>query len=92
MRTANKLAPRSDHSGIWEGTVPGVQHGQAYKYRITSHVGGYRVEKADPFATFCELPPATASRVWNLDYAWHDGELDVVARRAQRPRRAHVHL
>ena len=70
---SNKLAPRSDHSGIWEGTVPGVQHGQAYKYRITSHVGGYRVEKADPFATFCELPPATASRVWNLDYAWHDG-------------------
>jgi 1,4-alpha-glucan branching enzyme len=70
---SNKLAPRSDHSGIWEGTVPGVQHGQAYKYRITSHVGGYRVEKADPFATFSELPPATASRVWNLDYAWHDG-------------------
>jgi 1,4-alpha-glucan branching enzyme len=70
---SNKLAPRSDHSGIWEGTVPGVQHGQAYKYRITSHVGGYRVEKADPFATFSELPPATASRVWNLDYAWRDG-------------------
>jgi len=70
---SNKLAPRSDHSGIWEGTVPGVQRGQAYKYRITSHVGGYRVEKADPFATFCELPPATASRVWNLDYAWRDG-------------------
>jgi 1,4-alpha-glucan branching enzyme len=69
---SNKLAPRSDHSGIWEGAVPGVQHGQAYKYRIISNVGGYRVEKADPFATFCEHPPATASRVWNLDYAWHD--------------------
>jgi 1,4-alpha-glucan branching enzyme len=69
---SHRLAPRSDHSGIWEGTVPGVQHGQAYKYRITSHVGGYRVEKADPYATFCELPPATASRVWNLDYAWQD--------------------
>ncbi len=69
---SNRLAPRGDQSGIWEGTVPGVQHGQAYKYRIISHVGGYRVEKADPFATFCELPPATASRVWNLDYAWHD--------------------
>ena len=70
---SDKLAPRSDQSGIWEGTVPGVQHGQAYKYRITSHVGGYRVEKADPFATFCERPPATASRVWNLDYTWQDG-------------------
>jgi 1,4-alpha-glucan branching enzyme len=69
---SNRLAPRGDQSGIWEGTVPGVQHGQAYKYRIISHVGGYRVEKADPFATFCELPPATASRVWNLDYTWQD--------------------
>jgi 1,4-alpha-glucan branching enzyme len=69
---SNRLTPRGDHSGIWEGTIPGVQHGQAYKYHITSHANGYRVEKADPFATFCELPPATASRVWNLDYAWHD--------------------
>jgi len=69
---SHRLAPRGDQSGIWEGTVPGVQHGQAYKYRITSHVGGYQVEKADPYATFCELPPATASRVWNLDYAWQD--------------------
>ncbi len=69
---SDRLSPRSDHSGIWEGTVPGVQHGQAYKYHITSHVNGYRVEKADPFATFCELPPATASRVWKLDYTWND--------------------
>ncbi len=69
---SNRLTPRGDHSGIWEGTVPGVQHGQAYKYHITSHANGYRVEKADPFATFCELPPATASRVWKLDYTWHD--------------------
>jgi 1,4-alpha-glucan branching enzyme len=69
---SHRLAPRGDQSGIWEGTVPGVRHGQPYKYRITSHVGGYQVEKADPFATFCELPPATASRVWNLDYAWRD--------------------
>jgi 1,4-alpha-glucan branching enzyme len=69
---ANRLAPRSDGSGIWEGIVPGVHHGQAYKYRITSHVGGYSVEKADPFSVFCELPPATASRVWTLDYTWND--------------------
>lgn len=69
---SHRLAPRSDHSGIWEANIPAVQHGQAYKYRITSHVSGYQVEKADPFGTYCELPPATASRVWNLDYAWHD--------------------
>ena len=69
---ANPLAPRSDHSGIWEGSVAGVRHGHAYKYRINSHVGGYQVEKADPFAICSELPPATASRAWALDYAWQD--------------------
>ncbi|MDP9010008.1 MAG: 1,4-alpha-glucan branching protein GlgB [Pseudomonadota bacterium] len=69
---ANRLAPRPDGSGIWEGMVPEVQHGQAYKYRITSRAAGYSVEKADPFSVFCELPPATASRVWALDYTWND--------------------
>jgi 1,4-alpha-glucan branching enzyme len=69
---ANKLAVRGDGSGIWEGDVPDARHGQAYKYHITSHVGGYRVEKADPFAISAELPPATASRLWNLDYRWND--------------------
>jgi 1,4-alpha-glucan branching enzyme len=37
---ANRLAPRGDQSGIWEGSVPGARHGDAYKYRINSHVGG----------------------------------------------------
>jgi 1,4-alpha-glucan branching enzyme len=69
---ANRLAPRSDHSGIWEGSVPGAGHGHAYKYRINSHIGGYQVEKADPYGVCCELPPATASRVWALDYDWQD--------------------
>ena len=53
---ANPLAARSDHSGIWEGWIPNVRHGQAYKYRITSHVDGYTVDKADPFGIFSELP------------------------------------
>jgi 1,4-alpha-glucan branching enzyme len=69
---ANRLAPRGDQSGIWEGSVPGARHGDAYKYRINSHVGGYQVEKADPYGICCELPPATASRVWALDYVWQD--------------------
>jgi len=70
---ANVLTVRGDESGIWEGWVPGVQNGQGYKYRITSSVGGYTVDKADPYGTFSELPPATASRVWSLDYQWQDG-------------------
>jgi 1,4-alpha-glucan branching enzyme len=30
------------------------------------------VEKTDPFAFFNEIPPKTASIVWDLDYAWRD--------------------
>ncbi|MEO8502099.1 MAG: 1,4-alpha-glucan branching protein GlgB, partial [Vicinamibacteria bacterium] len=26
----------------------------------------------DPFAFYAELPPATASRAWSLEYEWHD--------------------
>ncbi len=71
---AHPLAPREDQSGIWEGEVPGVMPGQAYKYRIWSNHGGYVVDKADPFAFYAELPPATASRAWRLDYEWGDGD------------------
>jgi 1,4-alpha-glucan branching enzyme len=69
---ANPLRPRPDGSGIWEGSAPRVHQGQAYKYRIVSRAGGYTVEKADPMATSSELAPATASRVWPLDYRWND--------------------
>jgi len=72
QENANPLAVRPDGSGIWEGLVPGVRQGHAYKYKISSNVGGYVVEKADPFGVLCELPPATASRAWTLDYNWSD--------------------
>jgi 1,4-alpha-glucan branching enzyme len=70
---ANQLSPRPDGSGIWEGALDGVQHGHAYKYRIVSRDGSRRLDKADPVGFFCELPPATASRAWKLDYEWRDG-------------------
>lgn len=59
-------------SGIWEGFIPGVGNGTLYKYHIVSRHGGYRVDKADPFASYSEVPPRTASIVWDLDYAWGD--------------------
>jgi 1,4-alpha-glucan branching enzyme len=68
----NPLVERADGSGVWEGTVPAARHGQAYKYRIVSRVGGFVVDKADPYGSYCELPPATASRIWSLDYEWKD--------------------
>jgi 1,4-alpha-glucan branching enzyme len=67
------LAVRGDSSGIWEGTIAGVTRGALYKYHlVTRH--GEASEKSDPYAFYAEVPPRTASRVWQLDYAWQDGE------------------
>ncbi|WP_281915420.1 1,4-alpha-glucan branching protein GlgB [Caldimonas thermodepolymerans] len=68
---ADRLAPRPDGSGIWEGHAPAARHGQVYKYRVHGQ-GGYVVDKADPFAVHAEVPPATGSRIWSLDHEWQD--------------------
>jgi 1,4-alpha-glucan branching enzyme len=61
-------------SGIWSGTIPGVGKGAIYKYRVVSRFGGYEGEKADPYGFHHEVPPKTASCVWDLDYDWGDAE------------------
>ncbi|MGC3964328.1 MAG: 1,4-alpha-glucan branching protein GlgB [Rhodocyclaceae bacterium] len=71
---AGRLKARPDGSGIWEGMLAGVHHGDRYKYRIRSRVGGYESDKADPLAFCMEEPPHTASRVWDLGYEWQDGD------------------
>ncbi|HLG44450.1 MAG TPA: 1,4-alpha-glucan branching protein GlgB, partial [Nitrospirales bacterium] len=63
-----------DSSGIWEGFLPGVKKGTLYKYYIRSRFEGFEVEKTDPFAVFNEIPPKTASIVWDLEYQWRDQE------------------
>ena len=68
------LEPRADSSGIWEGFISGVRAGSVYKYHIVSRHAGYSVDKADPFAFFAEVPPRTASVVWDLSYEWGDAE------------------
>jgi 1,4-alpha-glucan branching enzyme len=70
----NPLRARGDSSGIWEGFIPGVGKGALYKYHIESKYGGYQYDKADPFAFSFELPPRTASIVWDLGYRWDDRE------------------
>jgi len=72
-RVSHPLQPRGQ-SGIWEGFIPGVGKGILYKYHITSRYKGYRTDKADPFATYNEIPPKTASVVWGLEYTWRDQE------------------
>ncbi|HBG50744.1 MAG TPA: 1,4-alpha-glucan branching enzyme, partial [Gammaproteobacteria bacterium] len=73
-KQSHALAPRTDDSGIWEGFIPGVPLGSAYKFHIVSRHHGYAVDKADPFAVWSQSPPETASRIWTLDYDWNDTE------------------
>jgi 1,4-alpha-glucan branching enzyme len=72
-KDAQPLAPRGQ-TGIWEGFLPGVREGAAYKYHVRSRLAGYAADKADPFAVYAEVPPRTGSRVWRLDYEWGDAE------------------
>lgn len=65
------LSPRLDSSGIWEGFIPEALPGQKYKYFIRSK-NNYQVNKGDPLAYLWEIPPDTASIIWDLDNEWHD--------------------
>jgi 1,4-alpha-glucan branching enzyme len=60
-------------SGIWELFVPGVGDGAAYKYELRTQ-GGELLLKADPYAFWAEVPPATASRVYRSRHEWRDDE------------------
>jgi 1,4-alpha-glucan branching enzyme len=66
-----QLFPRWDKSGIWEGFIPGLKRGEAYKYHIVGYKGR-RLDKGDPFAHFWEKRPQTASITWSLAYNWND--------------------
>ncbi|SCG60809.1 1,4-alpha-glucan branching protein GlgB [Micromonospora halophytica] len=68
-------------TGVWEIFVPDVPVGARYKYRVLGADGQWR-DKADPLATYAEVPPATASVVHHSTYEWHDAEW--LARRAKR--------
>ncbi len=70
QRDADPLSPNAS-SGIWEGVAGDARRGQVYKFAITTQQGTV-LEKADPFAFFCEAPPRTGSVIWDLAYEWGD--------------------
>ena len=59
-------------SGVWEGFIPDLKRGTIYKYHVESQYRNYCVNKADPFGFHHETPPATGSRIWDLEYEWSD--------------------
>jgi 1,4-alpha-glucan branching enzyme len=67
-------------SGIWELFLPGVGSGATYKYEILAPDGELRL-KADPVAFAAEVPPKTASVVWDSAHQWRDA--DWLAKRAK---------
>ncbi len=73
------------HSGVWELFVPGVGSGNAYKYVVLGADGQWR-EKADPMAGYAEVPPDTASKVFESSYEWGDDDWMTA-----RPQKQHVH-
>ncbi len=70
-RASHPMSPVGD-SGVWHAVVDGAGTGDLYKYAVTGGDGRV-VDKADPVAAWSEVPPATASVVWDLDYTWGDG-------------------
>ena len=45
---SHDLRPRGS-SGIWQGFVPGLGQGAAYKYHVASRFQGYATDRVDPF-------------------------------------------
>lgn len=72
-KTSHPLKVRLDNSGIWEGFIPNVLEGEAYKYHIHGF-NGIKLDKGDPFAHFWEKRPFTASITWQTNYEWKDQE------------------
>jgi 1,4-alpha-glucan branching enzyme len=71
-RQANALQPLVS-SGIWSAFIPAVVEGQCYKFAIEDR-NGQVAEKADPMARATEVPPRTASVVFESKHNWSDDE------------------
>ena len=64
---------RHGSSGVWELFVPGAAEGDVYKFEMRAR-NGHVFLKTDPFASYTEVPPGTASVVHSLDgvHDWRD--------------------
>lgn len=61
-------------SGVWEIFIPHLKKGELYKYQILTPDDQILL-KADPYAFFSEIPPNTASVVWDINtYSWGDDQ------------------
>jgi 1,4-alpha-glucan branching enzyme len=66
-----ELICRWDGSGIWEGFFSGIKKGDTYKFELLGYDNKV-FQKGDPYARRWEMPPATASVVWDTWFEWED--------------------
>ncbi len=65
---------RLGDSGVFELFIPGLSQGTVYKYEIKNRKGEPML-KADPYGSYSELRPNTASIVWDINqFSWNDAE------------------
>ena len=65
---------RRRNGGVWELFMPALSERAPYKYHIRSRFAGHQQLKADPYAFYFEVPPKSASVVWDITkYHWNDG-------------------
>jgi 1,4-alpha-glucan branching enzyme len=64
-----KLVP----SGVWELFIPELPERSCYKFEIRS-TAGHLLHKSDPYGRYFEIPPNTASLVFEERYQWRDHE------------------
>ena len=58
--------------GLWDIFMPNLKEGTVYKFEIKTKEG-YILLKADPFASYSEVRPKTASVVFDINhYQWQD--------------------
>lgn len=67
-------------SGIWEVFIKGIGGGVRYKFAICGKDNRW-VDHADPMAFATEIPPLTASVIWQSRFTWSDQTW--MAKRAQ---------
>ena len=60
-------------SGIWQLFIPEIGARTKYKFAI-QHQDGTWVDHADPMAQATEIPPLTASVVYENQFTWSDSE------------------
>lgn len=65
--------PMTRDGSIWECTLNADCFGNGEKYKFKIRRGNRELYKADPYARYAELPPATASVYYDTDnYKWKD--------------------